>query len=137
MVNTKEIHIYNVIFSKTLTRLVTILAKYFFSNLNPASYLKMTWIWTEILVSVHSFRIHICCDNNFFLSVIGVATIFVSKNTVSSWLNSIVNFLIFFTMFSFIYLVFPISLFVQVRNDIKKLLSPYCFKSSSSIIIFA
>ena len=39
-VNTKEIHIYNVIFSKTVTKLVTILAKCFFPSLNPTSYLK-------------------------------------------------------------------------------------------------
>ena len=39
--NTKKIDIHNVIFSKTVTKLVTILAKYFFPNLTHTSYLKL------------------------------------------------------------------------------------------------
>ena len=34
-VNTKEMHIHNVIFSKTVTKLVTVLAKYFFPKSEP------------------------------------------------------------------------------------------------------
>ena len=39
-VNTKYIHKNNVILNKTVTKLVTILANYFFPYLNPTSYLK-------------------------------------------------------------------------------------------------
>ena len=40
LVNIKYIHKYNVILNKTVTKLVTILTKCFFSYLNPTSYLK-------------------------------------------------------------------------------------------------
>ena len=40
LVNTKYKHKYNVILHKTVTKLVTILTKYFFPYLNPTSYLK-------------------------------------------------------------------------------------------------
>ena len=39
-VNAKYIHKYNVILNKTVTKIFTILTKYFFPYLNPASYLK-------------------------------------------------------------------------------------------------
>ena len=39
MVNTKYIHKYNIILNKTVTKIVTILTKCFFSYLNPKSYL--------------------------------------------------------------------------------------------------
>ena len=42
-VNTKYIHKNNVIFNKTVTKLVTILTKCFFPYLNPTSYLKSEW----------------------------------------------------------------------------------------------
>ena len=38
--NTEYIHKHNVIFNKTVTKLVTILTKYFFLYLNPTSYLR-------------------------------------------------------------------------------------------------
>ena len=39
-VNTKEIHKHNVIFNKTVTKLVTVLTKCFFPYLIPTSYVK-------------------------------------------------------------------------------------------------
>ena len=39
-VNAKYIHKYNVILNKTVTKIFTILTKYFFPYLNPTSYLK-------------------------------------------------------------------------------------------------
>ena len=40
-VNTKYMHKHNVIFNKTVTKLVTILTKCFFPYLNPTSYLNI------------------------------------------------------------------------------------------------
>ena len=40
-VKTKCIHKHNVIFNKTILKLVTILTKYFFPHLNPTSYIKL------------------------------------------------------------------------------------------------
>ena len=54
------------------------------------------------------------------LSTIGVAMIFVSKNTNSSWLYSIVNFILSFNMFLFIHLVFSVSVSLLVGKNTEK-----------------
>ena len=42
-VNAQYIHKHNVILNETVTKLFTILTKWFFSFLNPTSYLKESW----------------------------------------------------------------------------------------------
>lgn len=83
---------------------------------------RTTLIWTDILVSV-SFLEYISLVITTFLSTIGIATIFISKIVISSWLHSIVNFVKSFKVFSFILLVFSISYSSQVCKNIEKLSS--------------
>ena len=44
-VNTKPMHKHNVIFNKTITKIVTVLTKCFFLYLNSTSYLKTNNMW--------------------------------------------------------------------------------------------
>ena len=46
--NTEYIHKHNVIFNKTVTKLVTILTKYFFLYLNPTSSLKVVYFRLDL-----------------------------------------------------------------------------------------
>ena len=74
-VNTKYMHKHNVIFNKTVTKLVTILTKcfFFFPYLNPTSYLNMIMYLRIYLFAFAKYSKFICstfqilCLLNLFL----------------------------------------------------------------------